>query len=398
MADQNLGTLYTPIEARLEPFARSLKEAEVMAREGAKKIEKASEVDLGATGGKLGGGAKSGKKSVAKKGKKSGGALGFGLRVAAGLQASSAAFAAINVGAELFRGGMENVRETIFQMPLGIGQLARALDSILDGGQLDKMKKDFDEVNAKFQRTLQQAAKRDAFKADLGGRLEALGGKAAEAGLEGFDLERARANAGRFDQLQAVEKREQEAKKLQLDISTETAMERELIERNTAEEIRRINKRESEETEREAKRLADIQTRIAEDVQKTKERQADELTAMRDDNDVDQLRSTDSAAAERLKIELDTTAKIKRATADGNLNLIPEIERQKALRLAGVEAGARGQQIDDISRMAIGSGANIRAAAKQEEPVTKKQGETQIGVLRDMLSAITRLRMEATAN
>jgi len=385
MADQNLGTLYTPIEARLEPFARGLKQAEGMAREGAKKIEKASAVNLGATGGKLDGG----------------GALGGGLRVAAGLQAASAAFAALNVASNLFRGDMEGVRETLFQMPLGIGQLARALDSILDGGQLDKMKKDFDEVNAKFQRTLQQAAKRDAFKADLGGRLEALGGKAAEAGLEGFDLERARANAGRFDQLQAVEKREQEAKKLQIDISTETALERELIERNSAEEIRRINKRESQEAEREAKRLADIETRIAEDVQKTKERQADELTAMRDDNDVDQLRSTDSAAAERLKIELDTTAKIKRATADGNLNLIPEIERQKALRLAGVEAGgltARGQQIDDISRMAIGSGANIRAAAKQEEPVTKKQGDTQIGVLRDMLSAITRLRMEATAN
>jgi len=385
MADQNLGTLYTPIEARLEPFARGLKQAEGMAREGAKKIEKASAVNLGATGGKLDGG----------------GALGGGLRVAAGLQAASAAFAALNVASNLFRGDMEGVRETLFQMPLGIGQIARALDSMLDGGQLDKMKKDFDEVNAKFQRTLQQAARRDAFKAELGGRLEGLGGKAAEAGLEGFDLERARVNAGRSGQLQAVEKREQEAKKLQIDISTETAMERELIERNTAEELRRINKRESEETERESKRLADIQTRIAEDVQKTKERQADELTAMRDDNDVDQLRSTDSVAAERLKIELDTTAKIKRATADGNLNLIPEIERQKALRLAGVGAGGladRGQQIDDISRMAIGSGANIRAAAKQEEPVTKKQGETQIGVLRDMLSAITRLRMEATAN
>jgi|GEM_PF-4688041 len=385
MADQNLGTLYTPIEARLEPFARGLKQAEGMAREGAKKIEKASAVNLGATGGKLDGG----------------GALGGGLRVAAGLQAASAAFAALNVASNLFRGDMEGVRETLFQMPLGIGQIARALDSMIDGGQLDKMKKDFDEVNAKFQRTLQQAGRRNAFKAELGSRLEGLGGKAAEAGLEGFDLERARANAGRFDQLQAVEKREQEAKKLQIDISTETALERELIERNTAEEIRRINKRESEEAEREAKRLADIQTRIAEDVQKTKERQADELTAMRDDNDVDQLRSTDSVAAERLKIELDTTAKIKRATADGNLNLIPEIERQKALRLAGVGAGGmadRGQQIDDISRMAIGSGANIRAAAKQEEPVTKKQGETQIGVLRDMLSAITRLRMEATAN
>ena len=373
---------YTPIEARLEPFARGLKQAEGMAREGAKKIEKASAVNLGATGGGIG---------------RQGGFLESGFKFAAGIQATASAFRVANIGVELYQGNMTKAKESLFQMPFGIGQVAQAFDQLLDAieGGVDGL------TEMQFRQAAIAKQARESIRERATDRRRGLGAEVGMAGLEGSDAAKAQVQAEKSRRIATLIKEEREAFRQGIDLRKEFAAEREQVEEISRKKIESIDRKDKESADKLANEKQEKERKQAEDSLKLKEQQFDELTTLKDRNDVMDLDRTDKVAGERLSIEREAEAAIRKATKDGNAQLIPEIERQKALRLAGVGAGGladRGQQIDDISRMAIGSGANIRAAAKQEEPVTKKQGETQIGVLRDMLSAITRLRMEATAN
>lgn len=381
MADSNLGNLYVPIEARTAPLEQGMKRAEAIAREGAKRIEKEAEVNIGRNrGGGLLGGA-------------GGGMLEKGINIAAGIQVAATALSALNVGAKLFSGNMEDARQALFQMPLGLGQVARMLDDLLDGGQLQQLEESARKSAEYFAKQKAKEQRRANLMERGGARINDLGDESAMLGLEGADAARAAVNVERYKRLEQVTKDQEAQAKDGLDISEAAAIEREMIERNAAKKIAEINRKEAEEAAKIAKELADREMKIKED-------QLEQLTQLRKGNDVSELERTDKVAAEKLQIENEAEAAIRKATKDGNMQLIPEIERQKALRLAGVGLTGPGSaaQLNDIARMTVGSGDAIRNAANQEPPVTKKQGETQIGVLRDMLGAITRLRFQATAN
>lgn len=384
MADQNLGVLYTPIEARLQPLEQGIKRAEGMVREGAKKMEREAQVAFRAAPGGVAGGAGS-----------SGSLLDFGLKLGAGIQGAGVAFTGLNAAASFFKGDVEAARAAIFQMPLGLGQVARAFDSLLDAieGPLDGLT----DIELKQGQIAKRA--KDDLRARAVERRRGLGAEAGLAGLEGSEAQRAQVDAERKQRLAKLADEQREAFKMNIDMRKDFAAEREQIEEIAAKKIEAINRKEAEQKEKIAEEASKRQEKELQDQMKLESQRAEQVMALRDQNDIEALRQTDATAAERLQIEKDAEQAIRRATSEGNAALIPEIERQKALRLAGIGGGAgRAQQIDDISRMVLGGGAGMQRVGQDEPPASKKQADTQIGVLRDMLSAITRLKLEATAN
>jgi hypothetical protein len=384
MADQNLGVLYTPIEARLQPLEQGIKRAEGIAREGAKRIEKASEVDIGRQRGAAMGAGGGG-----------GGLLDFGLKIGAGIQGAGVAFTGLNAAVSFFKGDVEAARAAIFQMPLGLGQVARAFDNLLDviEGPLDGLT----DIEMKQGQIAKRA--KDDLRDRAIERRRGLGAEAGLAGLEGTEAQRAQVDAERKQRLAKLADEQREAFKMNVDMRKDFAAEREQIEEIASKKIEAINRKEAEQKEKIAEEASKRQEKELQDQMKLESQRAEQVMALRDQNDIAALRQTDAAAADRLQIEKDAEQAIRRATSEGNASLIPEIERQKALRLAGIGGGAgSARQIDDISRMVLGSGAGMQRVGQDEPPASKKQADTQIGVLRDMLNAITRLKLEATAN